>query len=183
MGICRCPGGWSTASFSKVAQRTRPKPLIHVNAGGSRKTGDSKTRSTSLHTQSPNPWCNATWRRLRSTWARHSLPISGTRMRGRLSSCWLTEDMPMGPHPKSRQTCFSGGSISWYLTCISGLPQTRKRQWPTSQSTCSSRWMTSNSLLAITSWSHTMASWPFGGVSRWRSNLDLTPYPEDREVT
>jgi len=73
--------------------------------------------------------------------------------------------------------------MSCYLICISGLPQTRKNPSPTSQSTCPSPWMTYNTLIASTSWSHTMVSWPLSRVSRWRSSLDLTPYPDERECT
>jgi hypothetical protein len=84
--------------------------------------------------------------------------------------------------PKVGKHVFSRGRIS-YITCISGLPQTRKSQWPTSQSTYSSSWMTYNTLIAITSWSHTMASWPLSRVSRWRSSLVVTPYPDEKEIT
>jgi len=51
MDICRRCGD-QPLLFQKAAQRTRPKPLSQVNAGGSRKTSVSKTRSTNLNTES-----------------------------------------------------------------------------------------------------------------------------------
>ena len=51
LDICRRCGDQLLLS-QKAAQRKRPKPLIQADAGSSRKTGVSKTRTTTLHTES-----------------------------------------------------------------------------------------------------------------------------------